>query len=77
VESGLKNFTAYKKALELFDLVVHDLGHLASRFELSKLVSQQIASADSIAANIEEGYGRGSEPVRKFVFGSKTERTGK
>jgi len=44
----------------LFDLVVLDLGHLASRFELSKLVSQQIASADSIAANIEEGYGRGS-----------------
>jgi four helix bundle protein len=60
VESGLNNFTAYKKALELFDLVVHDLGPLASRFELSKLVSQQIASADSIAANIEEGYGRGS-----------------
>jgi four helix bundle protein len=59
VEIGLKNFTAYKKALELFDLVVQDLGHLASRFELSKLVSQQIASADSIAANIEEGYGRG------------------
>ena len=58
MESGLKNFTAYKKALELFDLVVQDLGHLASRFELSKLVSQQIASADSIAANIEEGYGR-------------------
>ena len=59
MEIGLKNFTAYKKALELFDLVVQDLGHLASRFELSKLVSQQIASADSIAANIEEGYGRG------------------
>jgi len=60
VESGLKNFTAYKKALVLFDLVVYDLGHLASRFELSKLVSQQTASADSIATNIEEGYGRGS-----------------
>jgi four helix bundle protein len=60
VESGLKNFTAYRKALELFDLVVHNLGHLASRFELSKLVSQQTASADSIATNIEEGYGRGS-----------------
>ena len=31
MESGLKNFTAYKKALELFDLVVHDLGDLAFR----------------------------------------------
>ena len=60
MESGLKNLTAYRKALELFNLVVADLGPLASRFELTKLVSQQIASADSIAANIEEGYGRGS-----------------
>lgn len=60
MESGLNNFTAYRKAFELFDFVVLDLSSLASRFELSKLVSQQIASADSIAANIEEGYGRGS-----------------
>lgn len=56
MESGLNNFTAYRKALELFYLVVLDLRSLASRFELSKLVSQQIASADSIAVNIEEGY---------------------
>lgn len=57
---GLENFLAYKKAVELFDFVIGDLGPLASRFELTKLVSQQIASADSVAANIEEGYGRGS-----------------
>ncbi|PTX92762.1 hypothetical protein DB354_14815 [Opitutus sp. ER46] len=27
---------------------------------LARLIGQQLASADSIAANIEEGYGRGS-----------------
>ena len=58
---GLENFLAYKKAVNLFDLVVADLGPLASRFELTKLFSQQIASADSIAENIEGGYGRESK----------------
>lgn len=46
--------------MEFFDFVVGDLEPLACSFELTKLVSQQIASADSIAANIEEDYGRGS-----------------
>lgn len=45
----------------LFDLVVTDLEPLAGRYELTRLFSQQIASADSIASNIEEGYGRGSK----------------
>ncbi len=58
---GLENFSAYKKAVEFFDFVVGDFGPLAFSSELTKLVSQQIASADSIAANIEEGYGRGSK----------------
>lgn len=58
---GLSSFSAYAKALELFDRVACDvMRDLSGRFELSKLVSQQLASADSIAANIEEGYGRDS-----------------
>ena len=57
---GLSSFSAYAKALELFDRVACDVMDLSGRFELSKLVSQQLASADSIAANIEEGYGRDS-----------------
>jgi four helix bundle protein len=53
-------FGAHGKALELFDLVVEDLRLLAGNPHLQRLVSQQYASADSIAANIEEGFGRGS-----------------
>ena len=56
----LKRFGAYTKALELFDLVVADLTPLMHDPALHRLVAQQFASADSIAANIEEGYGRGS-----------------
>jgi four helix bundle protein len=58
--SGLENFQAHQKALGLFDLAVGDLVPLAKKPETARLVSQQLASADSIAANIEEGYGRGT-----------------
>jgi four helix bundle protein len=54
----LHEFGAYRKACELFDLAVMDLEPLARNPLCMRLVSQQIASADSIAANIEEGYGR-------------------
>jgi len=57
---NLKRFGAYQKALELFDLVAADLGPLIKDSTLHRLISQQLASADSIASNIEEGYGRGS-----------------
>jgi four helix bundle protein len=58
--SGVERFGAYRKAIELFDLVILDLSKLAGDFTLARLIAQQYASADSIAANIEEGYGRGS-----------------
>ena len=57
----LMSFGAYTKALELFDFVVADLAHLSRHGECSQLVAQQLASADSVASNIEEGYGRGSK----------------
>jgi four helix bundle protein len=57
----LLSFGAYTKALELFDLVVADMAFLSRHRECSQLAAQQLASADSIAANIEEGYGRGSK----------------
>jgi four helix bundle protein len=57
---NLKRFGAYQKALELFDLMVTDMSPLIKNPALHRLISQQFASADSIASNIEEGYGRGS-----------------
>jgi four helix bundle protein len=57
---NLMKFGAYRKSLELFDLVVTDLTPLTSHHELARLVGQQFASSDSISSNIEEGYGRGS-----------------
>ena len=59
--SKLHQFGAHQKALALFDLVVGDLASLTREPLCQRLVSQQIASADSISANIEEGYGRGSK----------------
>ena len=55
---GLEQFGAYRKATELFDLVVRDMEVLKSDVRCYRLISQQVASADSICANIEEGYGR-------------------
>jgi four helix bundle protein len=57
-QSGLESFGAYQKARQLFDLVVTDMEMLKTNPLCYRLVSQQIGSADSICANIEEGYGR-------------------
>ena len=55
---SLESFGAYQKARQLFHLVVTDMETLKSNQLCYRLVSQQIGSADSICANIEEGYGR-------------------
>ena len=55
---GLEGFGGYQKARQLFDLVVKDMESLKTNPLCYRLVSQQIGSADSICANIEEGYGR-------------------
>ena len=57
-QQGLEQFGAYRKARQLFDLVVADMETLKTNPLCYRLVSQQIGSADSICANIEEGYGR-------------------
>ena len=62
---SLEQFKAYQLAMELFDLVVEDFSDLARKKALERLVSQQLASADSIAANIEEGHGR--ETTKEYI----------
>jgi four helix bundle protein len=57
-QRGLEQFGAYQKARELFDLVVADMEFLKKDARCYRLVAQQVASADSICSNIEEGYGR-------------------
>lgn len=80
-QDGLENFGAYKKARELFDLVVTDMQVIKADPLCYRLVSQQVASADSICANIDEGYGRVSraEYARflDFARGSARETRGR
>jgi four helix bundle protein len=59
-QHGLEQFGAYQKARELFNLVVADMDVLKADSRWYRLIAQQVASADSICANIEEGYGRQS-----------------
>jgi len=47
-KDGLEEFGAYRKSLELFDLVAKDMETLKGEYSLGRLVSQQLASADSI-----------------------------
>jgi four helix bundle protein len=77
----LDSFGAYRKARELFDLVVEDMEKLRREPLCYRLVGQQVGSADSVCANIEEGYGRLSraEYLRflDFARGSARETRGR
>jgi four helix bundle protein len=66
---NLEGFGAYQKAQELFDLVVQDVERWLRDRKIERLVSQQLASADSVCSNIEEGYGRESSvEYRRFLI---------
>jgi four helix bundle protein len=56
----LEDFGALIKANALFDHVANDMQKLQTHMGCKRLIDQQIASADSIAANIEEAFGRSS-----------------
>ncbi len=55
----LWSFESYRKALFLSDLAWHDCEKLLQDARGKSIAGQLIRSAGSIAANIEEGYGRG------------------
>jgi four helix bundle protein len=80
-QRSLEEFGAYRKGRELFDLVVTDMRSVQRDPLCFKRVSQQVGSADSICANIEEGHGRSSraEYVRflDFARGSARETRGR
>ncbi len=57
-QESLENFGAYRLAMELPDLGVEDMGTIERDPRTYRLVAQQVASADSICSNIEEGHGR-------------------
>jgi four helix bundle protein len=77
----LESFGAYQKGKQLFDLVITDMGELRNDRRCYRLIAQQVASADSICANMEEGYGRLSrnEYIRFLDFsrGSARETMGR
>ena len=64
-QESLEQFAGYQKADQLFDLVVGDVEPLRKIPECWRLVSQQVAAADSICANIEEGHGR--ESTKEYI----------
>ena len=64
-QGSLEDFGIYQKALGLFDLVVEDTGKWLRERRCERLASQQIASADSVCSNIEEGYGR--ETTKEYL----------
>jgi len=68
-QNSLESFGAYQKAMELYELVVQDMMPLRREPLCARLADQQVAAADSICSNIEEGHGRGSlRDYNRFLF---------
>lgn len=68
----LEDFGALIKANTLFDHVATDMQKLHTQIGCKRLIDQQIASSDSIAANLEEGYGRSrSKEYAQFLVYSR------
>ena len=64
----LWSFEAYRKALFLYDLVWTDCDSLMRDLRGRAIIDQIVRSTGSIAANIEEGYGRGFSKDRDYFL---------
>lgn len=62
----LQKYPFYVKACELYELVWGDSETLGRDYRGREIVKQLVRSAGSIAANIEEGYGRGTR--KEFTY---------
>lgn len=80
-QGRLEDFGAYQKSLQLFDCVAEDVNRWLTSFHCGRLASQQLASADSVCANMEEGFGRESRKEYKHYLviarGSVRETSGR
>ena len=61
----VEDYGPHQDALQLFDHVVSDMEALRKDPRCWRLIGQQVGSADSICANMEEGFGRLSR--REFI----------
>jgi four helix bundle protein len=76
MSSRHRDFRAYSLASELADVIRNEVDHWDS-FDLWTVGVQMVRAADSVGANIAEGFGRGAGADRRRMFliarGSVTE----
>ena len=62
----LRKYPFYLKACELYELMWDDSDSLGRDYRGREIARQLVRSSGSIAANIEEGYGRGTR--KEFIY---------
>ena len=62
----LRKYPFYVKACELFELMWDDTELLGRDYRGREIARQLVRSSGSIAANVEEGYGRGTR--KEFIY---------
>lgn len=66
MKDPLDNYPFYVKACALYEAMLDDTEILGADYRGREIARQLVRSAGSIAANIEEGYGRGTP--KEFIY---------